>query len=302
MELNQLKTFIAVAEEKHLTRAAERLYTSQPAVSAQLKSLEEFLGLRLFDRTPKGMTLTPAGEQLLKQACLTLDAAKQMADQAKSIQGKVMGTLKIGVNSDFPFLRVPQLLASCNLSYPGIKLSFINSMSADIIADVRKGRLDAGFFFGPCSSADLHISKLAEVETAVVAPVGWAERILGAGIVDLAALPWVYTTERCPFFLLKEALFSRTESNPDKAVFVDTEEGIRELIRSGSGISLLRRDDADKAEHEGWGVRWDGETPTCPLHLATHVNRVREPLILALLEQLEQCWLLDQGKAARDVI
>ena len=61
MELYHLRTFVTVAEEGHLTRASERLFTSQPAVSAHIKALEEELGVTLFDRTPRGMQLTPAG-------------------------------------------------------------------------------------------------------------------------------------------------------------------------------------------------------------------------------------------------
>lgn len=74
-----------MAEEQHLTRAAERLHTSQPAVSAQLKALEESLGVVLFDRTPKGMKLTPTGEKLLIEAQTALDAANRVISQVKAI-------------------------------------------------------------------------------------------------------------------------------------------------------------------------------------------------------------------------
>ena len=68
MELHQLRTFVAVAEEGHLTRAAERMFVSQPAVSSHVKALEAELGVALFDRTPKGMRLTREGERLLGRA------------------------------------------------------------------------------------------------------------------------------------------------------------------------------------------------------------------------------------------
>ena len=68
MEIYQLKTFVAVAAEGNLTRAADRVFTSPPAVSAQLKALEDELGVRLFDRNSRGMSLTSAGEQLLHEA------------------------------------------------------------------------------------------------------------------------------------------------------------------------------------------------------------------------------------------
>jgi DNA-binding transcriptional LysR family regulator len=75
VEIYQLKTFVAVAAEGNLTRAAERVFTSPPVVSAQLKALEDELGVRLFDRTPRGMVLTTAGQRLLAEAHRTIAAA-----------------------------------------------------------------------------------------------------------------------------------------------------------------------------------------------------------------------------------
>ncbi len=302
MDLNQLKTLVAVAEEKHLTRAAERLYTSQPAVSAQLKALESFLGVQLFDRTPKGMRLTPAGERLLPQARATLESARSLEESAKSIQGKVMGELTIGVNSDIPFLRIPKLLESIRVNFPGIRLTFINSMSADIIPDIRKNTLDSGFFFGPCALADLHVIQVAEVETAIVAPAAWRDRVEHADIESLAALSWIYTTDRCPFYLLKETLFAQSACKPTKAVFVDTEDAIRSLIQAESGISLLRADDAERAEREGWGIRWQGSPPSCALNIAVRANRLQEPLIQAWLHELALCWNLPDSQDAQQAL
>ena len=295
MELNQLKTFIMVAEEQHLTRAAERLFTSQPAVSAQLKSLEASLDLVLFDRTPKGMKLTPAGEKLLTQAQATLDAASLIVSQAKLIKGEVMGSLSVGINSDFSFLKIPALLADASETYPGIKLSFINSMSPDILLDIRKGKLDTGFFFGPSTTADLHVIKVAEIKTAIVVPVKWKDKAQQASIESLGALPWVYTTERCPFYHLTETLFSEAGIEPSKAVFVDNEESIRQLVKSGLGVSLLRMDDAEQAEAEGWGVRWAGCHPSIALSAAIQSRRVQEPILQAWVDELSKFWAIDEG-------
>lgn len=302
MELNQLRTFVAVAEEKHLTRAAERLFTSQPAVSAQLKALEETLGVKLFERTPKGMSLTSSGEHLLVKAKATLEAASTLLSEAQSIQGKVMGSIKIGVNSDFDFLRLPNLLSHCSNAYPGLKLSFENSMSADIIREIRKGKFDSGFFFGLCASADLHVVTLDQTQTAVVAPKSWENKIANATPETLSELPWIYTTERCPFYVLKEALFNDAHVVPKKTVFVDSEDAIRSLVKAGSGISLLRADDADKAEAEGWGIRWGGATMTIPLNIAVQKNRLSEPAIQVWLSEIQNAWnLTPQEESSQQV-
>ena len=81
MELYHLRTFVTVAEEGHLTRASERLFTSQPAVSAHIKALEEELGVTLFERTPRGMQLTPAGDRLLATARTTLASTNDIYTQ-----------------------------------------------------------------------------------------------------------------------------------------------------------------------------------------------------------------------------
>ncbi|MBK8972028.1 MAG: LysR family transcriptional regulator [Hahellaceae bacterium] len=295
MDLTQLKTFVAVAEEQHLTRAAERLFTSQPAVSAQLKALEDTLGLPLFERTPKGMRLTPAGERLLPQALAILDSAKQLVNQARALQGTLMGELNIGINSDFSFLRLDQLLRDSREAYPQLQLSFMSSMSADILQDLRRGKLDAGFFFGPCNFADLSVEALSEIEMALIAPASWAEQIRSADLSRLCRMPWVYSTRRCPFFVISERLFAGMSEQPEKVVFVDNEEAIRTLVKAESGIALMRGDDADRAVAEGWGVRWPGKVPDISLSVATQANRRQEQNIQAFLRLLRDCWPEAEG-------
>ncbi len=302
MELNQLKTFITVAEEQHLTRAAERLFTSQPAVSAQLKALEESLDVVLFDRTPKGMKLTPAGEKLLIQAQAALDAANLVVSKAKAMKGEVMGELSVGVNSDLAFLKIPELLVDASTAYPSIQLSFINSMSPDILRDIRKGKLDTGFFFGSSTTNDLHVVKVADIKTAIVAPIAWQERIHQASVEELGAMPWIYTTERCPFYHLTEAMFGEAGIVPSKAVFVDNEESIRQLVKSGLGISLLRMDDAEQAEAEGWGTRWNGVPPSIALSVAVQTRRVQEPILQAWVDELSKFWTIDESDLPRQLV
>lgn len=290
MDLNQLKTFVAVAEEQHLTRAAERLFTSQPAVSAQLKALEETLGLALFDRTPKGMRLTPAGERLLTQARATLDAARQMINEAQALKGEVFGDLNVGIHTDFEFLKLAELVRRSREIHPGIQLTFINSMSTDIILDLRKGQHDVGFFFGPCKSADLQVTQLASVEMAVAGPAAWKNRIEKAGLAELAELPWVYTSERCPFYSHTSSLFAETGMDINKRVFVDSEDAIRNLVKTEVGIAVLRKQDAVQAEREGWGFVWEGEVSPISLNMAVPGRRMREPLIMAWTELVRECW------------
>src|SRR5882757_4734423 len=100
MEIHQLKTFIVVAREGSITRASERLHLSQPAVSAQIKAMEDTLGLTLFERTPRGMSLTGDGQRLLVKAEQTLLAHDQLIAEAARIKGRLTGRLRLGTASN----------------------------------------------------------------------------------------------------------------------------------------------------------------------------------------------------------
>ena len=91
MVLHQLKTFVTVAREGSITRASERLHLSQPAVSAHIKAIEETLGLSLFERTAKGMSLTSDGQRLFDKAEQTLAAYRGLLDEATRLKGNLTG-------------------------------------------------------------------------------------------------------------------------------------------------------------------------------------------------------------------
>src|SRR5215831_13959310 len=125
MELYQLRTFVIVAEEKSITRAAKRLFTTPPSVSAHIKMLEEEWTVTLFQRTSKGMEITEKGEILLRKAKETLLAAQDLANHATTLLDSLMGTLRVGLNSSASFLRIPQTIEYIQKHHSGIELAFI---------------------------------------------------------------------------------------------------------------------------------------------------------------------------------
>src|SRR5262245_24673733 len=120
MELYQLRTFIAVAEEGHLTRAAEKLFTSQPAVSTHIRALEDELGVQLFERSSKGMSLTPNGTALMEHARRIVDAARNFKTQAESLKEEVSGELVFGLNNGPEILRLLPLLRLLTDRHPAL--------------------------------------------------------------------------------------------------------------------------------------------------------------------------------------
>lgn len=297
MELYQLRTFVKVADEGNLTRAAELLFTSQPAISAHIKALEEELGVELFQRTPKGMLLTPAGRLLYQKAAGILASADELKSAAQSLRDELVGELRIGVHTDFEFVRIADLLKNFANRHPRVQLHLLAGMSATNIPDVRKGNLDGGFFFGPVKSADLSILELGRVPINVVAPAAWRERVEQATPEALCALPWIYTSQTCPFYALRSQMFGDYSCTPNKVAFVDSEDAIRELIRAGSGIALLRRDDAELMEREGVGFIWSGEVPSIALSFAVQKRRYNEPLIQAAIQEIGSLWGVERDSS-----
>src|SRR5439155_24661686 len=110
MELYQLRGFAAVAECGHLTRAAERLHLSQPALSAQIKALEDELGVHLFERGPSGMALTAAGKRLLPEATKVLADAASLHGKARPMEGEVAWRVRVVPLRGRVFIRPTSLL------------------------------------------------------------------------------------------------------------------------------------------------------------------------------------------------
>lgn len=291
MELYHLRTFVTVAEEGHLTRAAERLYTSQPAISAHIKALEEELGLTLFTRTPRGMQLTGEGKRLLPKARAALDASGDFLQQAKSLQNELLGTVRVGLNADAEYLRIAQMHQLVSSRYPQLEVHLLSGASQTNVPDIRAAKLDAGFVFGDLDATNLTCLELAQTPLRIAAPAGWEERVAGATMKDIVHMPWIYTAPDCPFFTAaKTVLDEHSCCRPPQTIVSDNEEALRSLVKAGVGLAIMRADEIQKAEQEGYAFALPVELPTVPLRLAYLKKRENDPQLTALLEVVAEVW------------
>jgi DNA-binding transcriptional LysR family regulator len=170
MELRHLRYFVAVAEERHFTRAAERLGIGQPPLSQQIQQLERELGARLFRRLSRGVELTEVGQVFLGDARATLAAAEQALINARRAARGEFGTLHIGftVSASFhPFL--PQVILQFRESHPEITLTLREGNSSEMLADVRDGRLDLALVRPPSRQFEqLEIEPLFDEDMLIV--------------------------------------------------------------------------------------------------------------------------------------
>ncbi|WP_326539472.1 LysR family transcriptional regulator [Pseudorhodoferax sp.] len=141
MDLRQLSYFVAVAEERHLGRAAERLHLTQPPLTRKIKALEAELGAQLFERTARGMLLTQAGEVLLSDARNIFGLVHQAADRAHRAGTGLAGRLDVGLYGSAVFGVVPQLLRQITQAYPQIEISLHHGQTPQQVAALRQGRV-----------------------------------------------------------------------------------------------------------------------------------------------------------------
>ncbi|CAN5477978.1 LysR family transcriptional regulator [soil metagenome] len=290
MDLTQLRTFVTVTQEGHLTRAAERLHISQPAASAHIRALEQELGVELFERTHRGLEPTAAGRALAVRAQKVLDASVDVSTYARSLQDSVAGALHIGSNADPELSRIGVFAQALRERHPLISLTVRSHSSSATLQDIRNGELDAGFVLGEPIGGAMTCRVLREVNYRMAAPAAWRDRVLSAGWEDLARLPWILTSANNAYARMLGRLFGDRGFTLNRAAESDNDLVIRSMITAGVGLSLVRD---DLATAEGAGQHWC----ISPLAVAqTHLmfvqltDRQADPLMLALSGAVDSAW------------
>ena len=291
MELYHLKTFVMVAKEEHLTRAAEKLNTSQPAVSAHIKALEEELGLVLFRRTPKGMRLTKEGTVLYQKALASLSTIHDFQHQALRMQKEISGIIRLGLHIDPAYLCLDILLSKMRQKHIGVEFHLLQRWSWQQPQDIRTGVLDAGFTYLYHDNEGLIVTPLKKQPLCVVGPIKWQERLNNADWQDIAQMPWIWPKQgRCIFDRIGTNAFSKRNLQPFKVAVADQEPTISLLVSAGIGLGFMMEKEALDMAAKGLVCIWKeplGEVELCFVHAA---HRNSDPLIQALLAVIKEIW------------
>lgn len=149
MDVHQIRSFLAVADLLHFSRAAERVHLSQPALSLQIRALEDELGVRLFDRTRRRTELTAAGIAFRNDAAEALAHIERGAARARQAAAGKLGSLRIGFISTAAAQIVPPLVAEFRRTHPDVELEMRHALTAEQIDMLETGDLDVGFFRMP---------------------------------------------------------------------------------------------------------------------------------------------------------
>lgn len=242
VEFRQLRYAIAVAEERHFTRAAERLHVAQSALSHQVAALESELGARLFDRTSRRVTLTPAGEDFVLHAREVLAATERLRAGVASATATVTGRLRIGTISTLTHVDLPALIRRFLNTHPGVQAQLVPGMSETIAAQVDSGDLDLGFLglWHTRPQAGLHSTTIGTEQLMAVVPTDhpWAQRAR-ISLLDLATVATVDFPAGTGARRQSDDAFERS-GLPRRVVAEAASAGlVADLTRAGVGVGLL---------------------------------------------------------------
>jgi LysR family hydrogen peroxide-inducible transcriptional activator len=240
LKLKDLRYLVAVADERHFGRAAARCFVSQPTLSAQLKKLEQALGVQLIERAPHNVTVTAAGEEIVARARRILEASDEVVALAHSHRDPLAGRLRVGLLPTIGPYLLPQLAPVIRKRLPRLQLRLYEYRTAPMLERLHAGELDVGILALPVELAGLEARELYR-EAFLIAlperhPLAARESLRVADLRDETLL--LLEDGHC---LRDQALevCSRVGLRDQQDFRATSLETLRQMVATGAGITLL---------------------------------------------------------------
>jgi len=240
LSLRDLEYITAVAEHLHFGRAAQSCGVSQPTLSGQLRKLEEFLGVEIFERSPRGVLVTRRGEEVVAQAKRIISEARRLFEVVRIGAEPLTGTLRLGVISTLGPYLVPFLLKPLRARYPELKLLVTEGHTRALVRQLEEGELDALLATSPVGEAELTELPLFREELALAVPRDHPlAQVEAVSPEDIPVAELILLAEgHCLREQAMQLCPSRLrEGSPDlQAASLET---LRQMIAAGSGVSFM---------------------------------------------------------------
>lgn len=279
MELRHLRYFIALAGSLSFTRAAERLHVTQSTLSHQIKQLEEELGIRLFERTGRRVTLTEAGDEFLHHAGNALREIDAGLGALRKDPQEAIGQLRIGATHTFNLSFIPDCIATFHKRHPQVRV-VVEELAADAIAArLQQGSLDLGIAYRPSEPGPLQFEPLYNEEMVLVVaeshPLARRKRVR---MVELHRLPMVLLPASFATRQMLEECFRSCGAQPQVVAEINTLAPMMGLVAktqlacivaanvvpAGAGLKIVRLDSPTPVRTPGmlWSPATQGTTAT----------------------------------------
>lgn len=241
MDIQELEAFWWIAQTGSFNRAAERLYLTQPSVTARIQSLEKELGQPLFERKPRGVRLTDAGRVLLPHAERVLQDIRKARRAVADLETATGGTLWVGSALTTSTYTLPQILARFKTSYPGVEVSVRTGRSQQIQQLVLDDSVQMGLVHSPLAShADIAATPLYDEPIVLVVHPG--HPLAGQSEVtaeQLASEPFITSDKASGYWALVEQFWASAGLAPRVTMELDSIEATKRMVMSGLGLAML---------------------------------------------------------------
>lgn len=242
LETRQLKYFIAVAEELHFGRAAQRLHISQPPLSQQIRQLEDDLGVQLFERTQRMVKLTYAGEVFLAQARVALFKCEEAVDIVRAAARGEAGLLRFGYTAASAYSIIAPLIQAFKARHPRVEVAMQEAVSGDQVRDLAQGRLDVGLVRPLAEWPGLIHELLLEERLIVALPVDHAlARHRSVSLEDLQGQPFIgFGSQGSRYFHdMIDGLLRSAGVEPDIVQRATQPHAVVALVGAGLGLAVV---------------------------------------------------------------
>jgi DNA-binding transcriptional LysR family regulator len=237
--LRQMKVFMVVAEHLNFTRAAKALHLSQPAVSMQVKQLEEAVGLPLFDQAGKKILLSEAGREIYQYARTIFQTFEEMDEVIAALKGLGTGHLNIAVASTVNYF-APRLLAAFSRSYPGIDLHLDVTNRQRLMGLLKSNEIDIVLMGLPPEDIELEYEPFMENPLVVIAPPG--HPLEGETKIPIQRLQdevFIMREEGSGTRLAMERFFAEQHIEISTGMQMTRNEAIKQAVRAGMGLGVV---------------------------------------------------------------
>jgi LysR family hydrogen peroxide-inducible transcriptional activator len=256
MNLRDLRYLVALADERHFGRAAERCHVSQPTLSAQIRKLEEYLGVSLVERQPRRVSLTEAGAKVVERARRLLLEADAIVELAKTDRDPLSGALRLGlIPTVGPYL-LPHVVRRLKRELPRLKLMLYEHQTAPLLEKLRAGEIDMGILALPVPLDGLEAEPLYDEPFTLAVPAGHRladnERVR---VEDLKGETLLLLEDgHC---LRDQALevCSRIRVQEEQDYRATSLETLRQMVAAGHGVTLMPQLAADSPLGGARGMR-----------------------------------------------
>jgi len=251
MDFDQLETFLQVARHASFSRAAEKRFRTQPAISSQIRALEEEVGAKLFDRSGGKVSLTAPGKAFLKYVEETLEARKTMLTALAEMERIPRGEIIVGANEGTCLHILPEVFADFKKQYPDVSVNIKRADYNNILESIIDNSVDFGVVSLPVGDNRLTVVLIHRDELVIIAPPRHPlGKLKAAAIADVAKYPLVLPKAGHTRDALEE-LFHERRIKPNYAMELDSSELLKRFVAADVGVGFIARSNVQEDVRAG---------------------------------------------------